>query len=127
MKLTDPVLIRFHTLLFRKYFMIPNSALRPKKLAFSSHLRIWAKLQALILWLVVNLPLPIEQKFTKMRLPVLGVLSNAALPGFASGLGWLLKCMISMTDGMVVAASVIWLPRERQPNLWLDRLGQRAL
>ena len=107
--------------------MILNVASSTKKRAFSRHLRTWATQQALILRAVVNLFLPIEQKFTKMRFPVLDVLPIAAWQGLESDLTGLLRCLISMPKRAVVGASEICDPRDSQPNLGLDKHGIKAL
>jgi len=82
---------------------------------------MWSKLQALILWGGFNLCLPIEQKFTKMSFVVLGISSKPARPGFASGLGWLLRYTVSIPERTVVGVPGSWYPRDTQPNLWLDK------
>jgi hypothetical protein len=107
--------------------MILNVVSSTKKRAFSRHLRIWATQQAQILRAVVNLFLPIEQKFTKMRFSVLDALRMAAWQGFARGLNGLLRRMISMPELTVVGASAICDPRYSRPNLRLDKHGIKAL
>jgi hypothetical protein len=84
-----------------------------------------SKLQALILGVVVNLFLPIEQKFTKMSFVVLGVSSKPARPRFASGLGWLLRRMVAKPECAVVGVPESWHPRDSQPILWLDKHEKR--